>query len=235
MTPQAHDWILKEGQIGAIYVKTHHGLLTEKAGLDYLDKYRGQWRELGYKVWHFGWMTTDDPVQQAELAFKLGRLGDLDGYVLNAEMPVEGTQHFPLHLAWLAAFRKLAPNAPLLLSHLGSAWSPWVRELPWGAYYEAGAYFSPQIYPNEYGPVYSFDACIQHAERAGIPMDRVIPSIGTYGDYWTDGSMNSYIAGMRTYGTRGFSMFRGDTANDDTYRLLGSFIKGGELADAPRR
>lgn len=231
LTPEEDLWLLREGRIGAIYVKTHHGLLLDQAGIEYLSRYRAAWRSHGIAVWHFGWMTTENPVLQARAAVNIGREHDLDGYVHNAEMEVEGGHHFPLHAAWLAEFRRIAPYAPLLLSHLGAAWAPWVRELPWGAYQDAGAYFGPQIYPNEYGEVYSFSNCWAHAERARIAPDRIIPSLGTYGDYWTDGSMESYIAGMRTYGTRGFSLFRGDTPNDDTYRLLGRYIANGELAD----
>ena len=179
----------------------------------------------------WGWLE-GDPVAEAQLAVDLCRRYDLDGYIANAEVAYEGwATNAGKSRVFVQEFRRLAPRAPLAVSGLGAATAPWVRELDYWAWLDAGAVFMPQMYPNEFGDVYSVANCLAHADRMRDASDRprpiprrlVVPTLGTYSSRFPY-SAAAYAEELAAAGTIGFNVFLGETASDDDYRAFGRAI-----------
>lgn len=210
--------IFREACFGAVFPKLHHaGDRNGIASQSLADGWAREWRAQGRYVVGWGWLE-GDPAAEARLAVELCHEFDLDGYIANAEVAYEGAG-YSKSAVFCDEFRRHAPNAPLALSYLGFGFP--YRNLDFGAWLDAGAFFIPQCYPNHDG--FGVAACIAAADRAGIPRELVAPAIGTWqGNFGYD--MTQYVADLDAAGTVGVSMFRGDTATNDDYRALGAAI-----------
>ena len=224
-------------------MKVHDGLDVMEDGIEHLRRHREEWR-IGHKfVVGWGFLTQEDPAEQARLAVDICDEYLLDAYVLDAEMPTEGPAHYWRHPAWAGEFRRLAPSAPFGLSVIGYGYPH--RDMPFGVYRDMGAALIPQAYPNEYGSVYALAACVGMANRVGWPRHKLMLALGTYGranepfdpqppspnpDSHYE-VVRDYVEPLKLAGTVGFSIFRGDTLTDDTYRALGQAIRENGLAE----
>lgn len=215
-----------------LYVKLHEGPHLNTTAIDALKAGWGTaWAHQGFKVMGWGRLL-GDPVAEARLAHSLCRTYDLDGYIANAEVEYEGPSNFHKSREFTREFRRLAPNAPLALSGVGSAQEPWVRFLDYAAWRVAGAFFMPQVYTNEWPNEYSMDSCMAHAVRAGWDLaTQVIPTIGVYGEHAYP--VSSYIRDLITSGTWGFNVYLGESLVDDEVRLLGKAIRENHIAEIP--
>ena len=156
--------------------------------------------------WHEG-----DPATEAALAVNLCRRYDLDGYIANCEDAYEFSGVWRSQV-FVGEFRRLAPRAPLALSHIGEGypyrmldWTPWVR---------AGAAFMPQVYWNT-GPTPLGNSWAA-AERAGLPLQRVFPTLWLNGGY----SPATYRQELQYVGARASNVWLLESTSDDALRAL---------------
>lgn len=100
------------------------------------------------------------------------------------------------------------------------------------AFWDAGFDYFPQVYPNQYGEVFSPNTTIDHARRAGWSLNRLHFKIGLYGDtsFWTG---QRYADSIRVNGTRGCCIFKATTANGDDLRAIAQLGKEQRTAPAP--
>lgn len=201
--------------VGAVYPKLHHGTDYNQATIAALDGgWHLAWRELGVAVVGWGWVE-GDPRAEAEIAVGLCEDYDLDGYIANAEAPYEGSDNYWKSGAFTQRFRDWAPKAPLGLSYIGFG-NP-QRDMLFQPWVDAGAAFLPQCYEGDAS--ISISPALWSAANAGIPSDRIFPTLGT--------SSFSSLYPPATYGTElkavgigGYSVWLLDSTTDDTLRAI---------------
>lgn len=201
--------------IKAIYVKIHHG--TTANGQALLDLGRGfarDWRALGVAVLGWGWCESNTPHLEADLAVQVCRTHDLDGYIANCEDPYEFSGAWK-SAVFVEAFRARAPHAPLGLSYIGDGYphraldfTPWVRD---------GAALMPQSYWATEAT--SLDWSVWAAQRAGLPMSRLFPTLGTSG-FQSAYPAAEYAQELHDWALRSWSVWLLESTTDDYLRAL---------------
>lgn len=168
-----------------------------------------------------GWARlVDDPVKEAQLAADLVKRYRLDGFIANCEIEYEGLG-FSKSKLFVAEFRRLLPNLPLGLSYIGYGYP--YRSLDWKPWLDAGAAFLPQCYDNSApggkGRGHSVQQSLDAAVRAGIPFDRIMPTVAT-SDMAIYYSLAEAVDTSKAKGLRGVNVWTLESTPDDWLRLL---------------
>lgn len=188
----------------AVLVQVHQGTdPRNSAGYEVPAAYTDMWRDMGYKVAVWGWLTAEDPVGEAELAARMTELHAADAYVANAELPHKYSQPngfcppcFESSRTFVREFRQWNPTVTLGLSTYAK---PADHDIWWGAWLNEGnARILPQTYTNMFGPrmrpVESYRASIDVKQPwnpmihpvtkqtiAGFPHSYWHPQLGNWG------------------------------------------------------
>jgi hypothetical protein len=189
---------------------------------DFTPEWVAKMKSLGFQVgvWN---VLGSKPVEDARLAAARIQENDLDFFIADAEAAHKGdTGGDPANSrAFTEEFRRLQPDTALALSSyaaanapnlLGSVTDPHAGPMDYQAWYEAGAVFMPQVYPGEFGSVYSLANTLDHADRAGWDASRVKPTLGFH-----RGETPETYADLAAAGTNGFSVYLGENITDSSY------------------
>ena len=183
------------------------------------------WPNASRVIWH---VATPDPIFDADAA-----IAALAGcFILDAEDVYEGANRGRSKV-FLDLFRKAHPTIPLLLSGNAYGGEGGVRDFDYAAWITAGASFAPQAYAQAH-PELSVRNAVAHALRAGWPLHRIHPTLGTYsstaeGALITPAIVDQYVADLRACGVVGFSIFVGDQTPVWVFDQLSKEIRAGGL------
>jgi hypothetical protein len=169
-------------------------------------------KSMGLKVGTWTFLGTQ-PEQDARIASDLLNRYDLDLYIADVEQHHKEDTYGDSNRSerFVNTFRSLQPDAPLGWSTyaagmlLGSTKDSEAGPMDYEAPYKAGAVLMPQVFPGEYGDIYSLDNTIAHAKRAGWDLSRVKPTFGFYRGETPEKDFANF--GDR-YGIDGYSLFR---------------------------
>jgi hypothetical protein len=189
---------------------------------DFTPEWVAKMQSLGFKVGTWG-MLGSQPLADARTASDMVNELHLDFYVADVENAHKAdTGGDPARSRqFTEEFRRLQPDLPLGMSTfaaagapnlLGSVNDPHAGPMDYTAWNDAGAVFMPQVYPGEYGDVYSLANTMDHARRAGWDLSRVKPTLGFY-----RGETPETYADLAGSGTTGFSVFLGENITDSSY------------------
>jgi hypothetical protein len=149
----------------------------------------------------------------------------LDFYIADAESPYEQTKKthgWKNSGTFVRVFRSLEPTLPAALTTYGAATAPYVLPIDFATWRNAGFDLLPQAYYNQFPRQYRPDLTIDHAQRAGWPLDRVHPVIGVYRKY----PAANYVPLLQPLPTHGFSVFLADQATAADYAALEPLAAG---------
>lgn len=168
-----------------------------------------------------GWARlVDEPLREAHLAAELIRRYRLDGFIANCEIEYEGVGYWKSE-AFVNYFRELLPNFPLAISYIGYGYP--YRSLDWKPWLRAGAAFMPQCYDNSApggrGRGHSVQQSLDAADRAGIPRDRIMPTVAT-SDMAIYYSLSEAVDTSKAAGLRGINVWTLESTPDDALRQL---------------
>jgi hypothetical protein len=180
-------------------------------------------KSLGFKVgiWN---VLGSQPVEDARMASAQIQENGLDFFIADAEAAHKAdTGGDPARSkAFTDEFRRLQPDTALAFSSygaanapnlLGSVTDPHAGPMDYKAWYDAGAVFMPQVYPGEFGPIYSLDNSMDHAARAGWDVSRVKPTLG----FHRGETPETYLADLDKAGVNGFNVYLGENITDASY------------------
>ncbi len=182
--------------------------------LSFREGWHKKWQALGVYVVPWGW-GQDDPAQEAVLAYSVCREYDLDGYIHNAEDAYEFGGAWKSK-AFVDRFRTLAPHAPLGLSYIGEGYP--YRQLDWTPWIKTGAAMMPQTYWADEAT--SIDLSVYPAKRAGIPLARLFPTMGTSGFPEKPYPVEAYRRELAKWALRSSSVWLLESTSDDYLRGL---------------
>jgi hypothetical protein len=197
----------------------HNGLWQLDADPGWIQIFRDHGLAVG------GWGYEEEhPLIDAVLADLAVKRYGLDFYIADAEAPYEQTKK--LHgwkrsKTFVDEFRQLEPTLPAALTTYGGAPAPWVIPIDYAAWRGAGFDLLPQAYYNQFPKVYRPDMTVDHAKRAGWPIERVHPVIGVYRKY----PAANYVPLLEAAGTQGFSVWLADQATPADYAALSVLTK----------
>jgi hypothetical protein len=143
----------------------------------------------------------------------------LDFWIADAESSYEQTKKlrgWKNSSTFTRVFRSLQPTLPAAITTYGAATPPFVLPIDYASWRNAGFDLLPQAYYNQFPKTYRPDMTIDHAQRAGWPLDRVHPVIGVYRKY----PAANYVPLLQALPTRGFSVFLADQATAADYAAL---------------
>jgi len=143
----------------------------------------------------------------------------LDFYIADAESPYEQTKKlrgWKNSATFTRVFRSLEPTLPAAMTTYGAAEAPFVLPIDFASWRNAGFDLLPQAYYNQFPKQYRPDLTVEHAQRAGWPLDRVHPVIGVYRKY----PAANYVPLLEPLQTHGFSVFLADQATAADYAAL---------------
>jgi hypothetical protein len=161
-----------------------------------------------------GWIWVEgDPIAEARQAVDFYDDYNLAGIIVNAEGAYEDGGRWK-SAQFLSEFRRLAPHAPLAVSFIGFGYP--YRNFDYGVWVDAGVALMPQAYNNvQVLPVSdTLDMCV----RARLPMDRVMPTIGS--SYNPRAGITEAVSAARSGRTVGMNlwMVQGGATSDDYIR-----------------
>lgn len=182
------------------------------------------YRDAGVKVGGWAWQQGFNAGTEAQIAKTYIESWALDLWIANGEEVWKGNDQ-PGKFA--AAFASVTPaGLPVAWSVLGAAHGQNVYPFDYQAFTSRGWHILPQAYPQQSAD-YKLSLCIDHAVRAGIPLNLVHPTIANYGlqspqAYWP--TMEGWAIELReakARGVTGFSVWSHDFTVEQVRDLVG--------------
>ena len=178
--------------------------------------------DLGFKVGAWNVLGAQ-PQADAKAASDLINETHLDMFIADAEAAHKGDAGGDASRSkvFLDAFRATQPHIALGLSTygaasgnnlLGSTHDPHAGPMDFQSWADAGAVFMPQVYPKDFGDVYSLDNVVAHSDRAGWDRSELKPTLGFY-----RGETPEFYANLKAAGTQGFSVYLGENITDPSF------------------
>lgn len=238
--PTYYAKLLHENNFRWLSIKIHDGL----AVVDLDPLWIKMCKEAGISVGGWG-VLQSNPWNEAHLADRLIRKHELEHYTADAEAAHKNDTNgnSKCSVIFTQEFAKLQPfRFPRLFTSygaasgdnlLGSVTDAMHYVMDYQTWYRYGWRFAPQVYPNEFGDIYSLHNCLQHAKRAGWPISFVKPMLGNYNNWhaenYRDDLRREYVQN-RPY-LRGLSIFIAHTCREEDIQDYGRYIKNWWLAD----
>jgi hypothetical protein len=191
-----------------------NGFVQQEIDPMWIDVFRAH----GIKVGGWGYDDSAALIDAVLAHLAIQRYG-LDFYIADAESQYEQTKKirgWKNSATFVHVFRSLEPTLPAALTTYGAATAPFVLPIDFASWRNAGFDLLPQAYYNQFPKAYRPDLTVDHAQRAGWPLDRVHPVIGVYRRY----PAANYIPLLAALPTRGFSVFLADQATAADYAAL---------------
>jgi hypothetical protein len=237
--PTEYGRLLRNNRFRWLSIKIHDGLGPNEIDQGWINRVRAA----GISVGGWGVLQTF-PGEEAVLASNLIGKHKLSHYIADAEgahkndWPGGDSKR---SVEFTRVFHQLRPKLPRLFSTYGAAAGENIlghtkrtdTVMNFKTWYDYGWRFGPQVYPCEFGEVYSLDNCIKHAQRAAWPLSLVKPMIGNYNNWHAQNYKEDLRREYRqNKPLKGLSIFIANTTTDDDVRAYGSYIKNWWLADS---
>jgi hypothetical protein len=188
------------------------------------------YRDKGIKVGGWGWQQGWRAAAEAEVAAEYVKVWTLDLWIANGEESWKDTNQPEVFTANFAAQLALAGKSglPVAWSVLGAASGTNVFPFDYKAFTSRGWHVLPQAYPSQ-APEYDLPSVIDHAVRAGIPLNMLHPTVARY-DPPADAAVGAFkptveawcerLKEAKARGVTGFSVWASDFSVDDVRRLV---------------
>jgi hypothetical protein len=204
--------VIEMGMRGVYAKLAHAGRVYD----DTVEALKGGWADAWWARGGvpLGWIWAEgDPIAEARQAVDFYDDYNLAGIIVNAEGAYEDGGAWKSR-AFVDEFRRLAPHAPLAVSFIGFGYP--YRNFDYAPWVEDGAALLPQAYNNV--SVITVRESLEMCQRAGLPMSRVMPTIGS--SYSPRAAIAEAVEAARSLHTVGMSlwMVQGGATNDDYIR-----------------
>lgn len=238
--PTYYGKLLRSNNFRWLSLKIHDGTnIVRNLDKDWIAAIKAQKIAVG------GWgVQQREPVAEAELAHQLITEFKLQHYFADAEAPHKSDTGGDPNRSrlFVQRFKELRPSRhfPKCLTTYGAAAGDNIlgsirdanQVMDFNVWYKNSWRFAPQVYPCEFGEVYSLENCIKHAQRAGWPLSLVKPMLGNYNDWhavdYREDLKSSY---KKHTPLKGLSIFIASTCREEDIEDYGRYIKNWWLAD----